>query len=157
MKTSNKIGAQRLDRIPKPVVRPQWASLIMLGAIAISAAIAVAWFAGEGDISNIFAKINALQDSPPMWLEVPMVAGKYLLAPTVILLAIALVIMKISPVPRARSRFIVAGILLVLTIRYIVWRSLSTLNLSNPLNGTFSLALFFLEMLMLTSGLIQIF
>ncbi|MBD2606420.1 glycosyltransferase [Scytonema hofmannii FACHB-248] len=154
----SKIGVQRLEnRIPKPVVRPQWASLVMLGAIAISAAIVAAWFAGEGVISHIFAHINVLQTSPPMWLEAPMVAGKYLVAPTIILLAIALVIMKVSPVPRPRSRFLVAGILLVLTIRYLVWRSLSTLNLSNPLNGTFSLALFFLEMLMLTSNLIQIF
>ncbi|MBW4611300.1 MAG: glycosyltransferase [Hassallia sp. WJT32-NPBG1] len=153
----SKIGAQRLDRISKPMMPPQWASLVMLGAIAISAAIVAGWFAGEGTISNIFAQINVLEASPPMWLQVPMVAGEYLLAPTVILLAIALVIMKISPVPRAWSRFIVVGILLMLTIRYIVWRSLSTLNLSNPVNGTFSLALFFLEMLMLSSGLIQMF
>jgi cellulose synthase (UDP-forming) len=153
----SKIGAQRLDRISKPMMPPQWASLVMLGAIAISAAIVAGWFAGEGTISNIFAQINVLQASPPMWLQVPMVAGEYLLAPTVILLAIALVIMKISPVPRAWSRFIVVGILLLLTIRYIVWRSLSTLNLSNPVNGSFSLALFFLEMLMLSSGLIQMF
>ncbi|MBW4569384.1 MAG: glycosyltransferase [Tolypothrix carrinoi HA7290-LM1] len=153
----SKIGAQRLDRISKPVMRPQWASLIMLVAIAISAAIVAGWFAGEGTISNIFAQINVLQASPPMWLQVPMVAGEYLLAPTVILLAIALVTMKISPLPRTWSRFLVVGILLVLTIRYIVWRSLSTLNLSNPVNGTFSLALFFLEMLMLSSGLIQMF
>lgn len=153
----SKIGAGRLDRISKPVMRPQWASLIMLLAIAISAAIVAGWFAGEGTITNIFAQINVLQASPPMWLEVPMVAGEYLLAPTVILLAIALVTMKISPRPRTWSRFLVVGILLVLTIRYIVWRSLSTLNLSNPVNGTFSLALFFLEMLMLSSGLIQMF
>jgi cellulose synthase (UDP-forming) len=153
----SKIGAGRLDRISKPVMRPQWASLIMLLAIAISAAIVAGWFAGEGTITNIFAQINVLQASPPMWLQVPMVAGEYLLAPTVILLAIALVTMKISPQPRAWSRFLVVGILLLLTIRYIVWRSLSTLNLSNPVNGTFSLALFFLEMLMLSSGLIQMF
>lgn len=153
----SKIDARRLDRISKPVMRPQWASLIMLLAIAISAAIVAGWFAGEGTITNIFAQINVLQASPPMWLQVPMVAGEYLLAPTVILLAIALVTMKISPRPRTWSRFLVVGILLVLTIRYIVWRSLSTLNLSNPVNGTFSLALFFLEMLMLSSGLIQMF
>jgi cellulose synthase (UDP-forming) len=153
----SKIGAGRLDRISKPVMRPQWASLIMLLAIAISAAIVAGWFAGEGTITNIFAQINVLQASPPMWLQVPMVAGEYLLAPTVILLAIALVTMKISPLPRTWSRFLVVGILLLLTIRYIVWRSLSTLNLSNPVNGTFSLALFFLEMLMLSSGLIQMF
>lgn len=153
----SKIGLQRLDRTAKPVMRLQWATLIMLSTIAVSAAIVAGWFAGEGTITGVFAQINVLQASPPMWLEVPMVTGQYLLAPTVILLAIALIIMKISPYPRSWSRFVVVGILLMLTIRYIVWRSLSTLNLSNPVNGTFSLGLFFLEMLMLSSGLIQMF
>lgn len=153
----SKIGVQRLDRTAKPVMRLQWATLIMLSTIAVSAAIVAGWFAGEGTITRVFAQINVLQASPPMWLEVPMVTGQYLLAPTVILLAIALIIMKISPHPRSWSRFVVVGILLMLTIRYIVWRSLSTLNLSNPVNGTFSLGLFFLEMLMLSSGLIQMF
>jgi cellulose synthase (UDP-forming) len=40
--------------------------------------------------------------------------------------------------------------------RYVVWRSLTTLNLANPLNGVFSLWLFFLEMMMLLSSTIQL-
>jgi cellulose synthase (UDP-forming) len=51
----------------------------------------------------------------------------------------------------------VVGILAGLTVRYILWRSLSTLNLDTPLNGVFSLGLFLLEMLMLSSGVIQLF
>ncbi|MEO0459066.1 MAG: glycosyltransferase, partial [Cyanobacteria bacterium P01_A01_bin.114] len=53
-------------------------------------------------------------------------------------------------------RFVV-GILAILTIRYLLWRSVSTLNLSTPLNGVFSLGLFGLELFLLTSGIIQLF
>ncbi len=48
-------------------------------------------------------------------------------------------------------------ILLGLTIRYILWRSLSTLNVADPLNGFFSLGLFFLEMLLLVNATLQLF
>jgi cellulose synthase (UDP-forming) len=129
----------------------------MLGVVLLSGAIAAAWFAGQGTISKIFYQLNQLQNSPPLWLEVPMVAGTYLLFPTVALFLIVLVVMRVSPQPRAWSRFVVVGILLALTIRYLLWRSLSTLNVSTPLDGVFSLGLFLMEMLMLTSSTIQLF
>ena len=137
--------------------RPPVATLVLLGTIVLAAGICVAWFTGEGKIDHIFTHLNWLQESPPLWLVVPMVAVQYLLAPTVILLFIALVVMKVSPEPRRWSRTIVVGILLALTLRYVAWRSLATLNLANPLNGVFSLGLFGLEMLMLASGVIQLF
>jgi cellulose synthase (UDP-forming) len=52
---------------------------------------------------------------------------------------------------------LVVCILLGLTIRYILWRSLSTLNVADPLNGFFSLGLFFLEMLLLVNATLQLF
>jgi cellulose synthase (UDP-forming) len=54
-------------------------------------------------------------------------AVQYRLAPTIILLFIALAVMRESPEPRRWSRMIVVGILLMLTFRYIAWRSLATL------------------------------
>lgn len=137
--------------------RPRLATLVMLTILVGSAGLCAAWFAGEGTIQRIFKQLNALQSAPPLWLEVPMVAGKYLLAPTVILLAIALIVMWVSPQPRRWSRTIVVWILLLLSARYVVWRSLSTLNLSTPLNGTVSLGLFALEVLMLTSSTLLLF
>lgn len=139
------------------VSRPRLATLVMLGVVLLTGAICAAWFVGEGTIPRIFSQLNRIQEAPPLWLEVPMVAGQYLLAPTVILLLIALLVMKVSPEPRKWSRAVVIGALLVLTVRYILWRALSTLNLANPMNGVFSLGLFFLEMLMLTSSTIQLF
>ena len=51
---------------------------------------------------------------------------------------------------------VVVSILLALAIRYILWRSLTTLNLADPLNGTFSLVLFFIEMLTIFSLCLQL-
>ncbi|NJO39510.1 MAG: glycosyltransferase [Cyanobacteria bacterium RU_5_0] len=140
----------------KKFSRPQVATLVMVGIVVLSGAIVAAWFAGQGTISKIFAELNQLQQNPPLWLEVPIVAGGFLLVPTVMLFLIVLVVMKVSPQPRAWSRFVVVGILMALTVRYLLWRSF-TLNLTTPLNGVFSLGLFLLELLMLFSGMIQLF
>jgi cellulose synthase (UDP-forming) len=137
--------------------RPQLATFVLLGIVLLAGAICTAWFSGEGKIYQIFERLHVIQENPPLWLEVPMVTGEYLLAPTVVLLVIALMVLKVSPQPQVWSRWLVVGILLALTGRYVLWRSLSTLNLSDPTNGIFSLGLFFLEMLMLGSGTIQLF
>ncbi len=153
----SQVKRQTLKGFNWQTFRPRVATLVLLGILACTAGVCAAWFVQEGSINHLFARLNWLQESPPLWLAVPMVAVQYLLAPTVILLLVALVVMKVSPEPRRWSRTIVVGILLALTIRYIAWRSLATLNLADPLNGVFSLGLFGLEMLMLASGIIQLF
>lgn len=137
--------------------QPRRATLIMLAFLIASGVIVTGWFAGEGTITKIFKQIALLQENPPMWLEVPMVTGTFLLVPTVLLLLALLGVMRISPRPQAWSRIIVVGIVLTLTLRYVAWRALSTLNLGQPLNGTFSVLLFVLEMLTLCSSTIQLF
>lgn len=135
---------------------PQVATLVMFSVIVLSGAISAAWFAGQGTISTIFQQLDRLQESPPMWIEAPMMLGHYLFFWAVLLLFGVLLITRISPRPQPWSRVLVVGILLVLTIRYLLWRSLTTLNLSTPLNGVFSLGLFSLELLMLAGSLIQL-
>ena len=157
MTTSDLRSEASKSRNRKGVLQPRFATLFLVGIVVLSGAIVTAWFAGVGAIQQIFSQIHFLQENPPMWIEVPMVMGEYLLAPTVVLLAIAIAIMKVSPQPRTWSRVLVVGILLALTLRYILWRSLSTLNVADPLNGFFSLGLFFLEMLMLASSTLQLF
>jgi cellulose synthase (UDP-forming) len=137
--------------------RPQRATLVLTTIVGVAALICAAWFAGEGRIHGIFEQLNQLQKMPPLWLEVPMMAGHLVLVPTVFLLVVALGVMWAAPVPQGWARTVVVSILLVLTLRYIAWRSLATLNLSDPTNGMVSLGLFFLEMLMLTSSTIQLF
>lgn len=145
------------QRVRRRTLQLRTATLVLIGIVALSSVVVAAWFAGEGRISGIFAQVHVLQQNPPLWLEVPMVMGEYLLIPTVALFLLVLAVMKISPQPRVWSRRVVVGILLILTVRYVLWRSLSTLNLADPLNGVFSLGLFFLEMLMLLTGTIQLF
>lgn len=140
---------QKLSRI-------QLATLVMLGTVMLAGSVVAAWFAGEGTINQIFQQLNRWQQQPPMWIEVPMMIGHYLLFWTVALLLVVLVVMRVSPRPRTWSRRLVVSILAVLTIRYVVWRSLSTLNLSTPLNGAFSLGLFLLELVLLLGGMIQL-
>jgi cellulose synthase (UDP-forming) len=156
--TTSQLGRTELEP-PKPArfIRPQTATLAMLSVIGVTSLIVAGWFAGQGTINRIVDQLEVIQESPPLWLEVPMVTGEYLLFPTVALLVLVLLVMKVSPQPRTWSRLVVVGILIALTLRYLAWRSLSTLNLTNPLNGVFSLSLFFLELLMLSSGTIQLF
>ncbi|HEY9607098.1 MAG TPA: glycosyltransferase [Allocoleopsis sp.] len=144
-------------RLLRRSFRLRGATLVMLGIMISAAAIAVAWFTGEGTINQLFTGLQALQEKPPLWLEVPRVTHQnYLLLPTISLLVGVLAVMKVSPQPRHWSRWLVVGVLLALMGRYVVWRSLTTLNLANPLNGVFSLWLFFLEMMMLLSSTIQL-
>lgn len=133
------------------------ATLVVLGAVAFAGAIAAAWLGSEGTVSSIFATINTWQQNPPVWLQVPATRKMYLLVPTVALVSVALAAIKISPQPQKWSRAVVVAIVLALTIRYVLWRSLATLNLSDPLNGIFSLGLFFLEMLLVFNTSIQLY
>ncbi|HEY9707213.1 MAG TPA: glycosyltransferase family 2 protein [Oculatellaceae cyanobacterium] len=144
-------------RLLKGVFRLRVAMLVMLSVVAASA-IAVAWFTGEGTLSQLFAHLQALQENSTIWLEVPETSSKYyLLAPTAVLCLISLAVVKISPQPRTWSRVVVVSIILALTIRYLLWRSLFTLNLSNPLDGVFSLGLFFMEVFLIFSNSFQLF
>ncbi len=146
-----------INKITAKTVQPQLATLLLLGITLIAALIVILWAIGLGQIEDIFAYLNLLQEQPPMWVEAPMVMSRFLLLPTIIVFILVFVITKVSPEPRAWSRFIVVAILLILTVRYIQWRSLSTLNLSNPLDGTFSISLFALEMFTLFSSSLQLF
>ena len=133
------------------------ATLVILGGISLSGAITAAWFAGVEPITSLFAQLQAWQDNPHWFLEVPPQTDGYILAPTVACLSVAIAVMKLSIKPRPWSRLVIVGILLGLTLRYLAWRSLSTLNLSDPLNGVFSLGLFFLELLVVGTNILQLF
>jgi cellulose synthase (UDP-forming) len=140
----------------KHLIKFRTATLVILAIVFLSAIIVLGWFNGEGTINRIFSQINAFEQKPPMWLEVPMVTVKYLLVPTLAIFVALLVVIKISPQPRVWSRWLVIGMLIFLTGRYLVWRTFTTLNLATPLNGVFSLGLFFLEMIILVSSTIQL-
>ena len=144
-------------KITAKTIQPKIATIFLIGIVLLAAIIAILWAIGLGQIDDIFAYLNLLQEQPPMWVEAPMVMSRFLLLPTIILFLATFVITKVSSEPRSWSRFIVVAILLILTVHYVQWRSLSTLNLSNPLDGTFSIGLFALEMFTLFSSSLQLF
>ena len=145
------------SKIPLRTIKPQFATSVLLGIVIFAAALAILWAVGVGEIKTIFDYLNSLQEQPPMWVEAPMVMSRVLLLPAILVFILVFIITKISPIPRPRSRFLVISILLYLTVRYVQWRSLSTLNLSDPLNGIFSIGLFSLEMFVLFTSSLQLF
>ena len=138
-------------------MKPQLATLLLIGIVILAAGISFLWAIGIGAVEEIFAYLNLLQEQPPMWVEAPMAMSQFLLLPAIAAFILVFIITKVSPQPRPLSRFLVVAILLYLTFRYVQWRSLSTLNLSDPLNGTFSIILFALEMFVLFSSTLQLF
>ncbi|MEA5511997.1 glycosyltransferase [Crocosphaera sp. UHCC 0190] len=133
------------------------ATFIFLGIWIFLAIIALAWLFGESHIVQLFNQLNYWQEHPHIWLQVPDFDHSfYLYFPTILLWIILQIIMQISPYPKPWSRGIIVTILLVLILRYFAWRSLSTLNLSNPVDGIFSIGLFLLEFLALFGGFIQL-
>lgn len=147
----------KVSKFKAQTLQPRTATLVLLGMVVLAAIIALLWAARVDQIEDIFAYLNSLQESPPMWVEAPMAMSHFLLAPTIICFLTAFAITKISPQPQVWSRFWVVAILLGLTIRYLLWRSLSTLNLSSPLEGTLSIALFVFELFTLFSVSLQLF
>lgn len=145
------------DNTQAKAIQPRLATLILVGIVILAAGIAIAWAAGYGLIADIFAYLNLLQENPPVWVEAPVIMSKFLFLPSIVIFGLVFIITKVSPEPRQWSRFIVVAILLILTVRYVQWRSLSTLNLSNPLDGTFSVALFLLEVFVLFNSSLQLF
>ncbi|MGC1245229.1 MAG: glycosyltransferase [Spirulinaceae cyanobacterium] len=109
-------------------------------------------------ITNFFTQLSQGQQNPPFWLEVPNFKQQYsLFLPTIILFGIAQGVMKVSPQPQKWSRVIIVAIILAVTVRYLLWRSLSTLNLDTLLNGIFSFSLLALEAIIIAMVAIQLF
>ncbi len=110
---------------------------VRLGLILL-AGIALSWLLTQGDLF--------------VWLKVPDSVSPYLVwLPTIIGLTITQTVIKISPQQKSWSRVMIIGVLFLFIIRYLLWRSLFTLNFSSPLNGLFSLLLYGMELLLIFS------
>jgi cellulose synthase (UDP-forming) len=141
---------QHKFRLPHPT------TLILLSLFGIAGLIALAWFTGQGTVSQLFEQLEQMQQQPPMWLDVPMQMGHFLLGWEIWFCVAILVVKRVSPRPQYWSRSLVVTVILLLAIRYWLWRSLSTLNLSTPLNGVFSLGVYGLELLIFVGSIIQL-
>ena len=132
-------------------------TLVILSVLGFFGAIATSWLLGNSHITELFIQLHLIQANPPGWLMPPQVSNEYyLLAPTVVLFVLAQVVVKLSPQPKTWSRRLVAMVLFALFVRYVLWRSLSTLNLADPVEGIFSISLFLMELMVTIGGAFQL-
>jgi cellulose synthase (UDP-forming) len=144
-------------RIPKKPVSLHLATLVFLSLVSLVLAVSISWLLGNPHVSELFSYLQPLQERPPQWLNPPAVSNKYyLLAPTLVLFLFVQIVTRIFPQPDSFSRRLVAGILFCLLVRYLLWRSLSSLNLASPLNGVFSLLLLGMEVIAISGGMLQL-
>ncbi|MDV2999729.1 MAG: hypothetical protein N5P05_001335 [Chroococcopsis gigantea SAG 12.99] len=63
---------------------------------------------------------------------------------------------KLVPSPRGPARIIVPSFLIFLSLRYLIWRILFTLNLDNPINSIFSIVLLGMETIGISISIFQL-
>jgi cellulose synthase (UDP-forming) len=123
-------------------------TLVILSALGFVGAIAISWLLGNTHVTELFVQLHLIQSNPPQWLMPPQLGNNYyLLVPTLILFLVAQVVMKLSPKPTVFSQRLVGSLCLLLFFRYFAWRSLCSLNVSNPVDGIFSITLLSMELL----------
>ncbi len=152
--TSYRQGVQQL--ILK-LLRLPMATKVALAGVIGCIIFAGLWFFYAEPLTCFLNQIQIWQDYPHWSVQIPTENPKALLAPTVVLGAIAIITTRLSPQPQLWSRVIIISIVLALILRYIAWRSLTTLDFSTPAHGLLSLSLLGLELLVMTGTLIQLF
>ena len=144
-------NTQKSERIPVQIP-----SLLILSVLGFFGAIAVSWLLGNSHVTELFVRLHIIQSNPPQWLMPPQTTNKHhLLIPTLILFIAAQGVIKLSPQPQVWSQRLVGTAFLALFVRYFLWRSLSTLNFSNPADGIFSVSLFVMELMAMVGGAFQ--
>ncbi len=132
-------------------------TFVILGFCVGLVMLMIAWSTEGGLTHTFFQTVAHLQMQPPAWLDASTVSTEYLWLPTITLMLVVWGVMRCSPQSLPWSRTIVVGILLALTVRYLLWRVLTTLNVTDPINGIFSLGLLFAELMLLSGTCIQLF
>ena len=137
-----------------PPPRSKILSWILMG---IPVLVLLAWWTTFGNLGDIFGQLDTWQQLTPQWLQAPHLDNLNFFLPTFLLMVMVWGIMKVSPQPVTWSRLGVVVILLVITVRYLLWRALCTLSFNNFLNGILSLGLLALEIFLLFNNTIQLF
>jgi cellulose synthase (UDP-forming) len=135
-------------------LRSRRATVIAVGVVVVGVAIATAWFLGEPRITGGLDRLHQIQQAAGVRAPESL-TGPTLLIPAVALMLMMGIITRCAAVSRRWSRWLVVGMLLALMGHYLRWRLLTTLNLSDPLNGVFSLGLLGMELMGLLTSAIQ--
>ncbi|AFZ46435.1 glycosyl transferase family 2 [Cyanobacterium stanieri PCC 7202] len=130
------------------------ATAIILSFLIITISIFSAWLTGEETVSRFFSYIT--HNNPPIWLTVPNFESNYLLyLPALISIIFAFLVNKIFQRQNRINRLITITVLTFLMVRYILWRSFSSLNFENKITGIFSLLLLGIELFFIFSPFLQ--
>ena len=131
-------------------------TLVCLFFLATCTALMAVWFSGYEPLDELARQAQWFQQHPPQWIQAPDASMVRLWLPLLALLGISGLTMRLSPTPRHWSRWVIVSLLCVVTVRYLLWRSLSTLNFATPLSGVLSVGLLGLELVTLTASTIQL-
>lgn len=123
-------------------------TVIILILLSSLIAIFLASISGQETINYFLSCISLKYQNPPLWLKVSEF-NSYL--PLIIGILIVQITMGLSPQQKKWSRIIIVSTFLFFMIRYFWWRSHYTLNLSDSINGIFSISLFLMELILIIS------
>jgi cellulose synthase (UDP-forming) len=130
----------------KPIFQRKSVFLPIFGIMGLLMAITIAGMIGESSINNFFTELHQERENLFSWLQTPKYSHSfYLVFPTLVSWGLVQIVMKLSPQQKQWSRVIIIATLMFLIVRYLGWRSLSSLNLSEPINGIFSVSLLLIE------------
>ncbi|MDX2097082.1 MAG: hypothetical protein SFW36_04840, partial [Leptolyngbyaceae cyanobacterium bins.59] len=140
---------------PTPQRPFPWATLIFILLPSLGVGTIVAWANHVPMVEAGFARLSEFQRQAADWFPAPGDRPAWML--TLVLFCLMQIITRTPYAVRRGMQILVATLLMVLTLRYLLWRSLTTLSLNTPLEGAFSLTLYSLELLGLLSYGIQLF
>ena len=132
-------------------------NILRVVIISLPVLVLLTWWAAFGNLGDIFLQLDTWQKLPPPWLQTPHLGNLNFFLPTLLMLATVWLIMGASPQPINYSKLGIIGILLLVTGRYLLWRTLCTLSFDNFLNGFVSVGLLVLELFLLFNNTIQLF
>ncbi len=145
-------GASRPLRFHPQQMHPLSLTILLLVMFAAGIAVAV-W--QEFPLLQCWLKAWAEASPVPSWLDISHLPPWYVLSLPFGLMGLAWGLTKLSPKPRVWSRALMVAILLALMIRYVVWRTLTTLNFDSTLNGLVSVGFWAMELLLLAGQALQ--
>lgn len=140
------------------MLNPPVSTVIVFSIAILFGVFFILWGFGVTPIAQFFNQLDIWQHYPPTWFQVPYVDNtNNLLIPAGILFFIVFFVTKISPDQQTWSRVVIVSLLISLALYYGLWRSLSSLNFDHPLNGFFSLILWFAELYFIFRNSFQAF
>jgi cellulose synthase (UDP-forming) len=110
------------------------------------------WICQQEIITYFLNYLYLSQQNFPSWLILPEFNSYFpSFLPLIVGVLIVQITMLFSPQQNELSRIIIVFTTIFFTIRYFWWRWHSSLNLTDPINGIFSIGLFLMELILIIS------